>query len=123
MNEELKPCPCGGKMELLNDQRHMQQRVSRERFELVCADCGLTVKHPSKSTHKLIHLWNARQPDTGPVLAGMPEVKEKLLEQYKRLVDVERNETGHGSTTFGEYLDMIKVIGMADFNNKLMERE
>lgn len=53
----------------------------------------------------------------------MQEVKEKLLEQYNRLVDVERKETGHASTEFGEYLDMIQVIGMADFNKKLMERE
>ena len=76
--KELKPCPCGGKMELLNDQRHLTQRVSRERFELVCADCGLTVRHPSKSTHKLIRLWNTRLPDTGLVDA-VKEFARKVI--------------------------------------------
>lgn len=73
---KLEPCPCGGKMEVLNDQRHLKQRVSRNKYELVCIKCGLTVKHPTKSTHKLITAWNTR-PD--PWIEITEELKEEIV--------------------------------------------
>lgn len=127
-DKELIPCPfCRGGSQSLEDGVYGQDY----HYAIKCCGCGckLTMRYSEVVTGKrlymadLIDIWNTRQPDKGPVLAGLPEVKEKLLEQYNRLVAVEREETGHGSTTFGEYLDMIYVIGMADFNKKLMIRE
>ncbi len=61
MSQEYRLCGCGSEMELVDKYASMKQRPSVNEYVLTCKKCGLTVSHPSKSTHKLRAAWNAVQ--------------------------------------------------------------
>lgn len=56
----LDPCPlCDGKAEILDVYRHLTVKPSCNKYEIVCSQCGLTLKC-DRSTRKSIKKWNNR---------------------------------------------------------------
>ena len=56
----IDPCPlCNGKAEMLDVYRDLVVKPSCNKSEIVCMDCGLTLKGP-KSEHKMRKMWNTR---------------------------------------------------------------
>jgi len=59
-SEGIDPCPlCNGRAELLSCWRGMKQVPSMNKEEIVCLECGLTLKC-DRSSHKARKKWNTR---------------------------------------------------------------